>query len=122
VIVFRFYREDESAHFEEKKYRTPSLVPPIPRLGEKVALRGEMYMVVETPAHYFERIHEIALIVLPIELVDEEAEQPAQVEQPVVAHQAAPGVPLIAKGHCAYCDDPECPGGEDCNFYDGTLG
>jgi len=117
MLVFRFYGEGESAHFEEKKYRKVSDAPPVPRLGEKIALADEMFVVVETPAHYFERVHEIALIVKPLALVDED-----EVPTTVAGSVASPGAPVNAQGRCVYCDGPDCPGGEDCNFYDGTLG
>lgn len=117
MLVFRFYSEGEGAYFEERRYKNASMAPPVPRFGEKVALGEEMFLVVESPAHYFERVHEIALVVKPIELVDAEDLQPQGAKS-----TSATSVPLNAQGQCAYCGDPECPGGEDCNFYDGSMG
>jgi hypothetical protein len=90
----------------------------VPGTRDTVALDQKLYMVVNNPTHYFEWPHEVAFIVQPVELVEMEPEPEPELE-PAVAEG---GVPLNAAGDCAYCDDPDCPGGEECNFYDGSLG
>ena len=120
MVLFRFYLERAGDPFWEEKYKRGE-TPPIPRMGEKVALGDEVYMVVETPTHYFERTHEVALTLKPLHLVDESGEV---VDPATPVSQALPPStgPRTAEGLCAYCGDSECPGGEECNFYDGTLG
>jgi hypothetical protein len=115
VLVFRFYLLGVATPFWERRYRGTSIIPPIPRKEEKVVLDNKVYVVVETPTHYFETVHEVGFVVQEA-LGDnlEPAETPKKSASSVATRK--PKVSL-----CKYCRDEDCPGGEDCNFYDGSL-
>ena len=118
-ITYNFYLENAPDPFWQEVYKaakdTLTFVPPVPRKGDKVALGDNVYMVMDSPTHYFDRVHEVAFVLREISLMDAEGEIPVSpAVTPVVA--TAP-----SSGLCRYCGDPECPGGEDCNFFDGSL-
>lgn len=121
MVLFRFYLERAGTPFWEKKYKLGE-VPPVPRMREKVAIGQDVYMVVETPTHYFERMHEVALTLKPLHLVEDEVEDESESVVSAIPARAPSTSPRTAEGLCVYCGDAECPGGEECNFYDGTLG
>lgn len=119
-IVYNFYLENAPNPFWQEVYKvakdTMPLVPSVPRKGDKVALGDNVYMVMDSPTHYFDRVHEVAFVLREISLAN------AEEEIPVVTPVVAPFSVTLSSGPCRYCGDPECPGGEDCNFFDGSMG
>lgn len=116
---YRFYLEGEGEPFHEVVVSPRHSWPPVPRKGEFVGIGEEIFLVVTAPVHYFETYHEVALVVRRATL--QEALEPSPETAPTPEATAAT-TPLDGNGNCAYCGDPDCLGGEECNFYDGSLG
>lgn len=122
-ISFVFYsRENPGVELQRATY-SPSVTPPVPSEGDAVCFQGkpDLAFLVDEVVHYYEgKTVEIAILVRQAHL-EEDPEPEPQEEEKTGESSSPSGVPLDAQGNCAYCHDPDCVGGEDCNFYDGSL-
>lgn len=99
-----------------------NVLPPIPRRGETVVIDDSNIFVVSSVTHNIYTAssggHGVSVLLQDPDETNILFDDADLAETPA---KSTSKVPRDDTGACLYCYDVECPGGEDCNFYDGSY-